>query len=229
MINNILSGVPAGSKVKVSHLQAAPRVQRRVEGAEASEALIAEARTLRTFTGMPFWHALFLAGEQAESGVPDDILRSAMYHQDPADGDVTTLEVGPHTPDDLIALAEKVEGRDVLALTSRVELPTGEERFIPMLDFTSKSDLRGSASTVASAARVLGAPGFLAASGRSFHFYGSQLMERAEQTNFWARALLLTPIVDERWIAHQLRQGEGALRISPNERGQVPRFTARVP
>lgn len=224
----VLGAVPHGSVVRVSFIKAAPRVQQRVEGADRSEALIDLARDIRTEKGMPFWHALFLAGERSSGGVPLDILRSALYHQDPANYETEELQVSRHTPSHLAELAMSVEGRNAIALQSRVTLPSGSERFIPMLDFTSKATRIGSEATVRSAAAALGLPGRLFASARSYHFYGSELVSRAEQLDFWARALLLTPIVDERWIAHQIRAQVAALRISPNERGIVPQALAEI-
>lgn len=229
LAESVLSAIPVGSDLRASFIRAAPRVQRRVRGAERSEELIEEARDIREESGTPFWHALFLAGERTETGVPTAILKSALFHQAPSEGEIIGLRLGPDTADHLAELSGGLQGRDALAVLSRVLLPSGEERYLPMLDFTSKSDLVGSAATVQAAVEVLELPGLLVSSGRSFHFYGSRLVTKEEQIDFWARALLLTPIVDERWIAHQLRAGEAALRISPNEKGNVPEVIARVP
>lgn len=226
----VLTYVPNGSTIRVSFITAAPRVQRRVAGAEASELLIEQARAIRSAEGIPFWHALFIAGELDPEGVPADILRSAMYHQDPSQHETVQIVTSDQTPADLADLATRTpaEGRNSIALQSRVTLPDGEDRFLPMLDFTSKAVRPGSAATVRAAVEVLDTAGILCSSARSFHFYGHQLVTRAEQLDFWARALLLTPIVDERWIAHQIRGQVGALRFSANERGVVPTVIAQI-
>lgn len=229
LTRRILAAVPSGSTIRVSYISGAPRVQRRVEGAARSEALIEQARELRSSSGIPFWHALFLVGETSSDGVPTPILRSALYHQDPADGGVIPLVVDDGTPERLADLTHGLQGRDSLALLSHVTSPLGDELFLPMLDFSSKSNRPGSAATVRAAAEALDAPGTLFASARSYHFYGAELVTRDEQLNFWAKALLLTPIVDERWIAHQIRAQVGALRISANEKGIVPTLLAHLP
>lgn len=229
LTRRILAAVPSGSTIRVAYISGAPRVQRRVEGAAKSEALIEQARQLRATSGIPFWHALFLVGETSSDGVPAPILRSALYHQDPADGEVIPIVVDDHTPERLADLAYGLEGRDALALLSHVTSPLGDELFLPMLDFTSKSSRPGSAGTVCAAMEALDVPGLLFASARSYHFYGGELVTREEQLNFWARALLMTPIVDERWIAHQIRAQVGALRISANEKGIVPTVLAQLP
>ncbi|MFE7067177.1 hypothetical protein [Microbacterium sp. ER1] len=226
----VLKNVPVGSTIRVSFIKGAPRVQRRVAGAEASELLIEQARAIRSAEGIPFWHALFIAGELAPAGVPTDILRSAMYHQDPSQHETVEIATSDETPAQLAELASRTpaHGRDSIALQSRVTLADGEDRFLPMLDFTSKAVRPGSASTVRAAVEVLDTAGILCSSARSFHFYGHRLVSRDEQLDFWARALLLTPIVDERWIAHQIRGQVGALRFSANERGIVPKVIAEI-
>lgn len=226
----ILTHVPHGSTIRASFIAAAPRVQRRVAGAEASELLIEQARVIRSAEGIPFWHALFIAGELKPEGVPADILRSAMYHQDPTRHETIEMVTSGETPSELAELACRVpaQGRDSIALQSWVTLANGEDRYLPMLDFTSKATRPGSTATVRAAAEVLDTAGILCSSARSFHFYGHNLVTREEQLDFWARALLLTPIVDERWIAHQIRGQVGALRFSANERGVVPKVIGKV-
>lgn len=98
--------------------------------------------------------------------------------------------------------------RRIVSLTSRVRMSVGS-RHLPMLDFTT-SDL----TLAMSAAEVLGLHGVLVASGRSFHFFGDELLEDEGLRPFLARAQLLAPIVDDRWVSHQLIDGRCALRIS---------------
>lgn len=229
LTRRVLAAVPLRSTIRVTFISGAPRVQRRVEGAARSEALIEQALELRSSSGIPFWHALFLVGETFPDGVPTPILRSALYHQDPADREVIPLVVDEGTPERLADLAVGLEDRDSLALLSHITSPLGDEVFLPMLDFSSKSSRPGSAASVCAAVEALDAPGTLFASARSYHFYGGELVTRDEQLNFWARALLLTPIVDERWVAHQIRAQVGALRISANEKGIVPTVLAQLP
>jgi len=226
----VLAHVPFGSTIRVSLIKAAPRVQRRVSGSEPSEKLIDEARAIRSAEGTPFWHALFMAGERDPQGVPADILRSAMYHQGASQHETIEVVTSADTPAFLARLATggEVTGRDSLALQSRVTLAEGDELYLPMLDFTSKATKPGSASTARAAAEVLDTSGILCASARSFHFYGHRLVTKDEQLDFWSRALLLTPIVDERWIAHQIRGQVGALRFSANEHGAVPKVLAEI-
>lgn len=38
---------------------------------------------------------------------------------------------------------------------------------------------------------------------------------------FLGRALLFTPVVDGRWVAHQMIEGQCALRVSPGNAQQI--------
>jgi hypothetical protein len=51
-------------------------------------------------------------------------------------------------------------------------------------------------------------------SGRSYHFYGDRLLTTSKWREVLLRASLLAPIVDGRWITHQLLQGYAALQVS---------------
>lgn len=226
LVRQVLSGVPTGSTVHVARVRAAPRIQRRVPLDCSSAEIIGAARDLRAREGLPFWHALFLTGEANTTGLPLELLQAAMFHQERDVSSITSIQMNATAAQLIAELADSTSGRDSLALLSQVDLPDGSRRFIPMLDFTSKSTRPGSETTVRRCISAIGVRGRLASSARSYHFYGASLVSKEEQGQFWARALLFTPIVDERWIAHQMREGVGALRVSANEHGIVPRLLA---
>lgn len=222
LVHQITAQLPMGSELTLRSVTAAPRVQRRVDGAAASEGLINRARQLRLEDGTPFWHVLFNLGEDQEDGVPIEIAQSALFHQDPENDPAFLVRVDTNVADRVADVAESLGGLKFLSIDSGVTLADGSRRFIPMLDFSVKSSKPGGFATAVASVEAIGEPGLLASSGRSYHFYGKRLLTSAEQVQFWARALLLTPIVDERWIAHQMLGGRAALRVSPNERGDVP-------
>jgi hypothetical protein len=70
---------------------------------------------------------------------------------------------------------------------------------------------------VKAVARSLGLHGYIAHSGKSYHFYGSDLMEGDHLMRMLAKALLFAPIVDRAWVAHQLVEKACGLRISPGK------------
>ncbi len=61
--------------------------------------------------------------------------------------------------------------------------------------------------------------GFLLQSGESYHFYGKGLLDDRALVRFLGQALLLAPVIDRAWIAHQLIEGASALRISKKPSG----------
>ncbi len=222
VVGRLTTSLPAGSALTFRHINAPPRVQHRVVGAEKSEDLIRRASSIRLQEGTPFWHTLFLLGEDDHDGVPIDIVKSALFHQDPVDDIRRVFQIDGDLLNSLSGWARTVRGRDAIALDSEVILADGSSMFIPMLDFSVKSSKRGGEATARACVEALGVPGYLVVSGRSYHFYGEHLVDGAGQLDFWSKALLLTPMVDERWIAHQIRSGRSALRVTPNEKGDLP-------
>ena len=59
--------------------------------------------------------------------------------------------------------------------------------------------------------------GVLLDSGRSYHYYGLELLHEQDWLAFMGRSLLLTPLVDTRYIAHRLIDDYGRLRVSTSK------------
>jgi hypothetical protein len=83
---------------------------------------------------------------------------------------------------------------------------------LPMLDMGAPVGTGAPACVDALAA--LGLSGQLYESGRSYHFIANRPVSPDEFRALLARAQLLSPIVDARWVAHQLIDGRAGLRIS---------------
>jgi hypothetical protein len=115
-------------------------------------------------------------------------------------------------------IAECPPGAEV-ALHSEVIVEGGGVRHIPMIDMSTGS-----------AAQLLKLKPFLERhfegfawfkSGRSYHGYGSNLVERDEWIAIMGRLLLANQIgmpatVDPRWVGHRLMAGYAALRWTKN-------------
>ncbi|MGN7190480.1 primase 1D-like protein [Curtobacterium sp. SAFR-003] len=227
VIAQALEHLAWGGTATLLDISPAPTAQRRTSDPEGrSDSIFTEALKLRAATGLPFWDAVFLTGETRPDGIPADIVDGALLHQ--------SLRVTAHrdVPIDQKAHARMLERSQtheaIVALSSEVRLTSGEIRHLPMIDFASKSRRPGSAQSVITAARRLGIPGFVMESGRSYHFYGAVLLTQDELRRHLSRTLLLAPVTDARWIAHQLLDGMCSLRISPNANGDVPTVVASV-
>ena len=87
---------------------------------------------------------------------------------------------------------------------------------LPMLDFHCRASSDNDALVVA-VLKELGLQGYVAKSGRSYHYYGRRLMSEQDLITMLGRALLYSPIIDRAWIAHQLLERSCGLRISPGK------------
>jgi hypothetical protein len=107
-----------------------------------------------------------------------------------------------------------LEPQEALGLSSVCTLNDGQPGHIPLLDFSlSLSD--ENQTLVENAARLLGLQHALVLnSGRSYHVYGLCIFSQNEWIKFLARALLLAPMVDVRYVAHRLIAGHAVLRIN---------------
>lgn len=212
------------SDLELRQVPPAPNLQERLDDTSSQEDF-RRARTLSHEEGIPFWHSVFRLGAWSEVGVSDAVLKAALYSQ--ATDHYAYVSCDGSFAARAAAAIEAAPTEVYIVASSSVQT-AGGTRHIPMLDFSVKERWPGALATAVGAIRALGIPGTVLASGRSFHFIGDELATWDEYSAFLCRALLLAPIVDERWIAHQLLAGRATLRVSPNSHGLVPREVARV-
>lgn len=118
--------------------------------------------------------------------------------------------------DSINSIIYRLGSNNVLGVCSKVKLINGSIFHIPMIDFNiepSKENLK----TVKNALRRIGQEqGVILNSGRSYHFYGLAPINENDWRSFLGQCLLFSPIVDARYIAHRLIDGECVLRLSPS-------------
>ena len=103
--------------------------------------------------------------------------------------------------------------RQMVSISSNVRLDSGREMQLPMLDFSIRSSRE--ADTVAvQILEALQCEGDLFDSGGSYHFFGHQPVPSPQMTSLLGEASLLSPLIDSRWLAHQLIDRRCTLRIS---------------
>jgi len=119
------------------------------------------------------------------------------------------------------SIQDKIDNLDtnfLLGVCSRCQLADGSIAHIPMMDFRCQStdeNLRKVQTTI----RGIGqSKGYILESGRSYHFYGLDLLDEKSWLKFMARCLLLSPLVDSRYIAHRLIDEMCVLRLSTSAR-----------
>lgn len=202
-----------------------PPIQERVRSDGHAGGIIDEALKIRQELGLPFWDAANLAcfGRGEKAAV---LLSQALFHNGSSVRRLR-LPVAQVTVDAISRLAAEEEGKSILVWSSRVETCSGKSMHVPMLDFHCPESPQN-LDLVKAALRLLDiGVGYIIASGKSYHFYGRNLVNDEQRVQFLARALLLSPIVDRTWIAHQLIEGACGLRVSARSKaGSRPQVIA---
>lgn len=183
----------------------------------AKSVLIAKAQEKKKSDGIRFWNAL-LSIFVEQRVFNEALLAEVFYHQPNRDFvyvDMTCLE-------DFLA-SRKVTPQ---AVNSKVLMIDGSSRHIPLLDFKVPSK-QGHDRLVIDCVRVMGLRGYVLDSGRSYHFIGTTLISESELFDCLAKFVLLDPISDKAWAAHQLIERSASLRVSEVE-GSAPTVIGKV-
>jgi hypothetical protein len=198
--------------------------ERRTLDSNARE-VIERALRLRSDISLPFWDATMAMCFGARASVLP-LFEAALYHS--PSPSTRTLTVGRGCQvEEIVTLFPPVEANSVLALLSSVTTDSGERAHLPLLDFHLPSTATNERIALEALQALQVGPGYLLTSGKSYHFIGVKLVEAAAFPKFLARALLLSPVIDRSWIAHQIIEGRSALRISPRPgRDDTPRIVA---
>ena len=125
--------------------------------------------------------------------------------------------------------ASELPSGQLLAASSKVELPQGKWAHIPMMDFICA--VTGEhLSILKQLIKETGqGSGFILESGRSYHYYGLELLSEEKWKLFLGKCLLMTGFVDERFVGHQLIDGRCILRLSSGKLNpHLPRVVASL-
>ncbi len=114
----------------------------------------------------------------------------------------------------LRALAASLPDYRLLAVISRVGLASGEAGQIPMMDFKCPPSPKNQEVLTRLLHELQNGQGWLLESGRSYHYYGSRILNGEEWKIFLGKCLLMSGYVDDRYVGHQLVDGHCVLRLS---------------
>jgi hypothetical protein len=190
-----------------------PRLlQDRISLSPDEGALLERAVTLRREVGIPFWEGVLLScfgiGSKACR-----LLGEAAFHQSHADA---LLRV---SRDEVLAgrlaelAASQPEGHH-LSFSSKIEIEGQMGKQIPLLDFHCPESPENDALVRVVCSLLYGHSAVAMSSGESYHALGLEALEGRDTNELLSRALLFAPIVDSRYVAHQLLEGACALRLS---------------
>ncbi len=121
----------------------------------------------------------------------------------------------------LLNLLKELGPDQELAFHSKVILGGNKVMHLPMIDLGLKKFDKSAISALNKFQSYNKNVFSLFDSGRSFHLYGSHLLEESQWNNFMGELLLLNEpsgpkIIDTRWVGHRLIAGYSALRLSCN-------------
>jgi hypothetical protein len=247
LLPDLLQRLAQGSECTLAEFEVAGRMQRRVTSVEVKQ-LVATALERRRSSHAPFWNeVLTLLHERAsqlddqspdegndadERAMRAEVLDLAGYHLNLSTAATHHYFRGDAagTRDALAAASSGLQPGRILALRSLCAgSGTAKARHLQMLDFRLPVEPAGQ-RLVEAAVEAMGLHGWLLSSGRSYHFLGDRTLTSLQALmDFLGRALLFAPIVDGRWVAHQMIEGQCALRVSSGNTQQiVPAVVAQV-
>jgi hypothetical protein len=198
--------------------EAPPRMQERIQMTDVERELIERANGMRRGTGVPFWESLF-AICAIEERCTDPILAAAFFHN----GQGIPQYVSREQIEDGILHAVARDARQTVALGSRLAGAEGCVGHVNFLDLHCEVSA-GNHAVVHRVCRHVMPQGFLLLdSGGSYHACSATVVSDRGRIQMLAAALLASPIVDARYVAHQLLQDSSSIRISGGGKvGKVP-------
>ncbi len=180
-------------------------LQERIDLEGELKPVFEKALKIRAQTHLPFWDSFNVS--VFDTDLKDfDFLNEIKFHNTPKFTYIIQKEA---VKDFLLEQKEQ----DYLTICSKVILSDGSINHIPLLDFHIPVNEKNEIICEA-VIRTLGLKGFLLNSGKSYHFYGMNLIEETSLIDMLSHSLLFAPIIDRSWIAHQLIEKKCSLRIS---------------
>jgi len=224
ILNSLVSENETISAIFVFAYRHPPLLQQRGTLTFDENAIIERAQALRSSTLLPFWEALMLScfGEARDLA---RLLQEATFHQSHADSLIRISR------EEVLAgrLADLVDEQPAgyhLSFSSRIELVGEETKQLLLLDFHCPQSSENDHLVSNVCSQLYRGTTMVFTSGQSYHALGVELADEHRFRDFLTRSLLFAPIVDARYVAHQLLEGACALRLSNSvDKPNRPRLT----
>lgn len=178
------------------------------------QAIIEQGLAIRDNLHLPFWDSVFVHLLTHPTHAPAILSRAALHN--PQDSDSFNVPREDCTESHLCQIIQRLPSGKILAISSKVFTAGGEALHLPMLDFHCPAS-GPTEKLVRAILGRLGLHGYLVGSGRSYHFYGRQLVDERSLLTILGNSLLFCPVIDRAWIAHQIIERACGLRISPGK------------
>lgn len=199
-------------------------LQARLDVEGALNLVLERAAQLRESSTLPFWDAVNVSCFD-QGRVVKPLLEEALFHNH--NGESWEIPIKSLSTNWIRQVTSRSADR-MVAVSSKIEIESGKHLHTPMLDFHCPASDQNLQLVLAALESLKVGKGMVVASGKSYHFYGGSLISRDDLGRFLARALLLAPIIDRAWIAHQLYEGACALRVSPRPESGEPKVIAHI-
>ena len=187
-------------------------LQQRLSLTTDEQAILSKAAALRSASKLPFWEALMLScfGEQRDF---TRLLREATFHQS------HKKELVRVSRDQVLAgrldeLANTHIPDSHVSISSKLEMADEGHMHLPLMDFHCPESLENDRLLFEVCKDIFRGTALVLSSGESYHAIGLDVLDENTFREFLTRALLFAPIVDARYVAHQMLEGECALRLS---------------
>ena len=173
-----------------------------------------------------YWEFMIEALYQAKN--PRDAVRNILSHDESHEQESRRTATNQDLRTGwLTAAVEQLSADTAIALCSSCRRKSGADAHIPLMDFNCPVNQKN-LDLIRTMLEELGqSQGVILESGRSYHFYGFELLSDVEWIKFLGAALLLAPFIDSRYIGHRLMGGMSVLRLTPAPKtGFVPHVVA---
>jgi len=187
-------------------------LQQRLTPTPDEAAIINKAIGLRSAAQLPFWEALMLSCFNEHRNFAR-LLHESTYHQSHRDSLARISREEVHRG----RLSELMDAQSSgyhLSFSSSVEFGAEGTKHLPLLDFHCPETIENDRLVSEVCRQLYPDRVVVLSSGESYHAVGLDTLGEHAFREFLTRSLLFAPIVDARYIAHQLLEGACALRLS---------------
>ncbi len=202
-----------------------PKLQKRMYLNNLELEILSVANRKYENSELCFWDIVFSTCLERKI-ITGQLLDQALYHKNVNKSpiELTREEVESGGLYDFVMRNSKDH---IVAISSEVMTDIGL-KYLPMIDFhCSVNDFNLSVAK-SICERLFESESYVLESGRSYHGCGVKLVSYKQWLKTMAKGLLFGGIVDRAYIAHQLIEGKGCLRVSHGMNDKLPFVVDRV-
>lgn len=207
----VINSIDEIAAVYVGEYELPPLIQARATLSLHEKNLIEKAADIRNYQWFSFQQIL-LELVAKDNGSYERILDAVFYHQ-PHPNNKRRLTRKDIQRGSLAEIATQ-HSRNPMAIYSLVETQDGKKRHMPLLDMHIEKSERGLEIVKSVSSKILDGHFIIIETSRSYHMVGVKLINQKQFYQFLGTSLFCAPIVDGAYIAHQIIDGEAALRIT---------------